>query len=143
MYIAHKSIDDDDHHGSTKLHIDMTDAVNIMVWAPSTQGEHYALWRIFPQAASPIVCEFLRTRHHEKFPDAEHPIHSQAIYFTPSMLEELYVQYGILPFTIRQHVGEAIFIPAGCAHQVSDTARRMPTLLNAIYAPRSAINAML
>jgi JmjC domain, hydroxylase len=119
MYIAHSSVEDNQHNGSTKLHIDITDAVNIMVWAPSRQQEHHALWRIFPQAASPAICEYLRARNHGDLSDSEHPIHSQSVYFTEAMLEELEAQYGVRPFTIRQHTGEAVFIPAGCAHQVS------------------------
>ena len=114
MYIAYGSVEDDYHHGSTKLHIDMTDAVNIMVWASSETG--YALWRIFPQAASSIVCNFLQT--HAGLSGPLHPIHSQRFYFTPHMLAELERQHGIRPYTIRQHSGEAIYIPAGCAHQV-------------------------
>src|SRR5215471_15649293 len=47
------------------------------------------------------------------------PIHSQSIYLTPRMLDTLATKYAIHPFTILQHPGEAVFIPAGCAHQVS------------------------
>jgi JmjC domain, hydroxylase len=117
MYIAYGSIEDDQHHGSTKLHIDMTDAVNIMVWS---SGRHeprhsYALWRIFPQAASSVISDFLRDTG---FSGSGQPIHSQTVYFTETMLKELEARHGIRPFTIRQFTGEAIFIPAGCAHQV-------------------------
>jgi len=114
MYIAYSSIEDGQHHGSTKLHIDITDAINIMVWSsPISQQSDYALWRIFPQAASAAICEY--SRNHA---GPGHPIHSQTIYFTESMLAELKALYGVQPFTIKQRVGEAIFIPAGCAHQV-------------------------
>ena len=120
MYISRRSLGNDEHHGSTKLHIDMTDTVDIMVWAPSLPGENYALWQIFPQAASPLICEFLRATHYGNLSDTEHPIHSQAVYFTPVMFEQLYAMCGIRPFTIRQQIGETIFIPAGCAHQACD-----------------------
>ena len=110
-----------EHHSSTKFHIDMTDTVNIMVWAPSPRGENYTLWKIFPQAASPVIYEFLRATHQGNLSDTEHPIHSQAVYFTPAMFEQLYTMCGLRPFTIQQHIGEAVFIPAGCAHQASDT----------------------
>jgi lysine-specific demethylase 3 len=118
MYIAYGSVEDDRHHGSTKLHLDMTDAVNIMVWASGAQGaqSNYALWRIFPQAASPLICNYLR--EHAGFVGPGHPIHSQSFYFTESMLKDLEAQHGIRPYTIRQSAGEAVFIPAGCAHQV-------------------------
>jgi lysine-specific demethylase 3 len=118
MYIAHASVEDNIHHGSTKLHIDMTDAVNIMVWASDRreQQQRYALWRIFPQAASPLICQFLRV--HTGFSGPGHPIHSQSVYFTEDMLAELEARTGVRPFTIKQYTGEAIYIPAGCAHQV-------------------------
>ena len=118
MYIAYGSVEDNIHHGSTKLHIDMTDAVNIMVWASdrTQQQQRYALWRIFPQAASHLICQFLWD--HAGFSGPGHPIHSQGVYFTEDMLSELEARTGIRPFTIKQYTGEAIYIPAGCAHQV-------------------------
>ena len=122
MYIAYSSIEDGRHHGSTKLHIDITDAVNIMVWSsPTRQQSNYALWRIFPQTASAAICEYLRK--HAGFTGPGHPIHSQTIYSTDSMLMELEAKYGVRPFTIHQRVGEAVFIPAGCAHQVCHTPK--------------------
>ena len=35
------------------------------------------------------------------------------------MLQELEVQYDVRPWVIRQYWGQIVFIPAGCAHQVS------------------------
>src|SRR5580658_8322582 len=100
MYIAYSSVEDGYYHGSTKLHLDMTDAVNIMVWTPGRQQpQHsYALWRIFPQAASSLICDFLR--NHAGFTGSGHPIHSQSVYFTETMLDELEAQFGVRPFTI-------------------------------------------
>jgi lysine-specific demethylase 3 len=123
MYIAYRSVEDDYHHGSTKLHIDMTDAINIMVWSSDCQEprDRYALWRIFPRTSSSLVCEFLRNRAVHAFDG--HPIHSQSAYFTDSMLRELEAQHGVRPFTIRQYTGDAIFIPAGCPHQVCHSFR--------------------
>jgi hypothetical protein len=105
------------HHGSTALHMDVTDAVNIMVWAASCSdgSAGYALWHIFPAAASDILRQFLRE---QGFIGAGDPIHSQSIYITPAMLQLLFEKYGIRPHVIHQHAGEAVFIPDGCAHQV-------------------------
>ena len=137
MYIAYSSIEDGQHDGSTKLHIDITDAINIMVWSsPTSQQSDYALWRIFPQAASAAIWEYSRSHA-----GPGHPIHSQTMYFTESMLVELKALYGVQPFTIKQRVGEAIYIPAGCAHQVRrdpepSTLRSLPSLC---CSDRSAI----
>jgi lysine-specific demethylase 3 len=99
MYIAYRSVEDDYHQGSTKLHIDVTDAINIMVWSSDCQEprDRYALWRIFPWTSSSLVCEFLRNRAGHAFDG--HPIHSQSAYFTDSMLRELDAQLGVRLFT--------------------------------------------
>lgn len=48
-----------------------------------------------------------------------HPIHDQTIYLCAehkrSLLKE---EYGVEAWTFEQHLGEAVFIPAGCPHQV-------------------------
>ena len=48
------------------------------------------------------------------------PVHSQLIYITPGLLWCFFKQYHILPYTIRQYPGEAVFIPAYCAHQIAN-----------------------
>lgn len=37
---------------------------------------------------------------------------------TPSLLEKLEKSHGVRPYTIKQYTGDAVLIPAGCAHQV-------------------------
>ncbi|KIM80675.1 hypothetical protein PILCRDRAFT_52980, partial [Piloderma croceum F 1598] len=62
MYNADGSMQDDQHHGSTKLHMDITDALNLMVWAAKLPdgSPGYAIWHIFPAAISDILRQFLR-----------------------------------------------------------------------------------
>jgi hypothetical protein len=36
------------------------------------------------------------------------------------MHERIYEKYGVKPTVVRQRPGEAVFIPAGWAHQVRD-----------------------
>jgi hypothetical protein len=119
MYNAYGTMQDDTHHGSTRLHMDLTDAVNIMLWAaPLPDGKPgCALWHIFPAEASSSLRTFMR--NDLSFDQPGDPIHSQSIYLTPGMLDTLATKYNVRPFTILQHSGEAVFIPAGCAHQVS------------------------
>jgi hypothetical protein len=47
----------------------------------------------------------------------EDPVRSQRFMFSESHLELLYRETGIQPWQFEQHVGEGVFIPAGCAHQ--------------------------
>jgi hypothetical protein len=118
MYIAYKTMQDNNHHGSTKLHMDITDAVNLMLWAADSGdgATGYALWHIFSASASCILHKFLiEEQGAMEYGD---PIHSQAVYLTPDMLQRLYNQHGIRPYTIYQRQGDAVYIPAYCAHQV-------------------------
>ncbi|KAK3155728.1 hypothetical protein QOZ80_2BG0206820 [Eleusine coracana subsp. coracana] len=47
-----------------------------------------------------------------------HPIHDQSFYLTAKHKRELKEEYGVEPWTFEQKLGEAVFIPAGCPHQV-------------------------
>ena len=118
MYHAEATLQDDEHHGSTCLHLDLTDAVNIELWAANfldgTPG--YAIWHIFAADALPVLRPFfIEEGIFKGFGDS---VHSQVICMTPSMLERLFDKHGIRPYAIRQYAGQAVYIPAGCAHQV-------------------------
>lgn len=79
----------------------------------------YALWHIFNGCDVPALRDFLQS----KFPTLSGDvIHNQEIYLKPSLLEELGNTRGIRPYVIHQGVGEAVFIPAGCPHQVESTS---------------------
>ena len=118
MYNANGSERPDDIYGSTKLHMDLTDAVNIMVWAANCRngGPGYALWHIFPPEAAEILRRFFQEQGFVA--DSGDLIHLQNIYVHDGMLKRLAAKYNIRPYTIRQHANQAVFIPAGCAHQV-------------------------
>ncbi|KAF9487267.1 hypothetical protein BDN71DRAFT_1404986, partial [Pleurotus eryngii] len=111
MYAAMASRQDDIHHGSTRLHMDMADAVNIM----ASNGR--ALWHIFASEDSQQLRKFMTHR----FKGLGHdPIHAQQVYLTPCDLDALKAETGVVPFTFEQLQGDVVFIPTGCAHQVSN-----------------------
>ncbi|KAI0063956.1 hypothetical protein BV25DRAFT_1800975, partial [Artomyces pyxidatus] len=120
MYNAFGTMEGENGNGSTRLHMDITDAVNIMAYAePFPDGRPgSARWDIFPQASVGKLREFLRV--HGGFKGVGDPIHSQTIYLTPTLLKTLEEQHGIRPYTIYQIPGQAVYIPAGCPHQVSN-----------------------
>ena len=99
--------------------MDMADAVNVMLYAsPRVDGsDGYAAWNLFRAEDAAAVREFLQ----EKFPiecAGIDPIHSQVHFLDTDLRAELFKAKQVQSFRIHQRPGEAVFIPAGCAHQV-------------------------
>jgi len=93
-----------------------------MLWAAKCKDGQpgYALWHIFPATAAALLRKFLIEDC--GFVGPGDPVHSQLLYPTPNLLRRLFDKYGILPYTVRQYPGDAVFIPAYCTHQVANLA---------------------
>ncbi|KAF3199972.1 hypothetical protein TWF106_001235 [Orbilia oligospora] len=104
--------------GTTNLHRDITDAINFMMYATSVDDDFDApgaIWDIFPIGATKIIREYLD----KQFPgQPTDPFHRQNCYLSPEDLEILYIEHGVQSYRILQCPGDAVMIPAGCAHQV-------------------------
>lgn len=100
--------------------MDWFDALNVMIWAlqNSNGSPGCALWHMFPTASIPAITEYIFRKGYAERGDYN-PILLQTVYLTPSDLQALRDEYNVVPWTVEQHVGEAIFIPAGVPHQVS------------------------
>ncbi|KAK6525560.1 hypothetical protein TWF281_010621 [Arthrobotrys megalospora] len=104
--------------GTTNLHRDITDAINFMMYATSVDDDidaPGAIWDIFPIGATKHIRDYLD----KQFPgQPTDPFHRQNCYLSPEDLEILYTEHGIQSYRILQRPGDAVMIPAGCAHQV-------------------------
>ncbi|XP_004308619.1 PREDICTED: lysine-specific demethylase JMJ25-like [Fragaria vesca subsp. vesca] len=167
-YIAYGVAQELGHGDSvTKLHCDMSDAVNILTHATEVTlkpkqlaaiqelkrkhreqdqkeifgnfgpkrltcnediddaGEGGALWDIFRVQDVPKLEQYIK-KHCREFRHIQcrplkqvvHPIHDQTIYLTVEHKRNLKAECGIEPWTFIQKLGDAVFIPAGCPHQV-------------------------
>ncbi|KAK1369170.1 hypothetical protein POM88_035262 [Heracleum sosnowskyi] len=84
-----------------------------------------ALWDIFRRQDSPKLEEYIRKYYKEfrhiycrPLDQVVHPIHDQTFYLTTAHKRRLKKEYGVEPWTFVQKLGDAVFIPVGCPHQV-------------------------
>jgi lysine-specific demethylase 3 len=118
MYVALATTDEEDSKGSTRLHMDMADGVNIMVHSELRPdgSPGVAAWDLFRAEDADRLRRFLKRRFGS---NGQHdPILSQQYYLDAQLRKELYDDYGIKSHRVYQRPGDAVFVPAGCAHQV-------------------------
>ena len=147
MYNAMASSQNAGSKGSTRLHMDMADALNIMTYAaPCPDGSPgCAVWDLFRAEDSDKLRTFLNKRFapgkgeglsgaapavtgngkraaagqgHDWGTAVNDPIHGQQFYLDEVLKAALFEETGVKSYRFYQRPGEAVFIPAGCAHQV-------------------------
>ncbi|CAH2069278.1 unnamed protein product [Thlaspi arvense] len=102
-----------------------------------------AIWDIFRREDVPKLIEFLKRHKHEfrhinnqPVNSVVHPIHDQTLFLNESQKKQLKEEFDIEPWTFEQHLGEAVFIPAGCPHQVRNIQSCIKVALDFV-APES------
>lgn len=113
MYMAMSNTPE--NGGTTRLHLDITHAVNLMVWVRD-KDRPGATWHVYAREHVTALRAALRARF--DVPSDIDPIHIQAYFLTPDVIADIEANHGIAPWSIEQSVGELVFIPAGCPHQV-------------------------
>ncbi|KAG2229914.1 hypothetical protein INT48_008295 [Thamnidium elegans] len=120
LFISYGS-DEGGNTGRTNLHCDMTDAVNVMYYADNNTSKAVpvasALWHIFPYESFEKVGSYIAG--HKEI-GSLHPILDHAFYLGQDDLKALEQEYNVVPFTLYQNPGDTVYIPAGCAHQVTN-----------------------
>lgn len=131
--------------GTTNLHLDAADAVNVLVYAnvpkdidemrkrkvyealddagcdQLAEGDTLpgALWHIYSPGDADKIRSLLIKRASELGVRINcDPIHDQSWYLDKALRRRLYDEYCVQGYAIAQCVGNAIYIPAGAAHQV-------------------------
>ncbi|GAB1528085.1 hypothetical protein RhiTH_011276 [Rhizoctonia solani] len=124
MYNAFTSSEGPGGQGSTRLHMDMADAVNIMMYASDCPdgSPGVAAWDIFRACDSEKIRSYLRRHFKDRASEFRDPIHSQLFYLDSHHRKKLYEEEHVYSWRIYQRPGDAVFIPAGCAHQVCNLA---------------------
>ncbi len=97
----------DAHHFSffrTRLHMDMADAINVLMHAnPQADGSPgCARWDIFRAEDADLIRNFLAEKHKKRGGFAD-PIHAQIFFLDSEARQELFEQTGVYSYRIYQY----------------------------------------
>ncbi|XP_021742533.1 lysine-specific demethylase JMJ25-like [Chenopodium quinoa] len=79
-----------------------------------------AIWDVFRREDVPKLTLYLRS-HWEEFGKSDtvtSPLYSEAVYLNDHHKQKLIEEFGVEPWSFEQHLGQAVFVPAGCPFQV-------------------------
>ncbi|KAF5189861.1 lysine-specific demethylase JMJ25 [Thalictrum thalictroides] len=125
-YALHNSMEENNlFNGKGSHNMDpetMNDNVHINTSKAAIGG---AVWDIFRRQDVPKLIEYLQ-RHSNEFCHIKgrpvnsviHPIHDQHFFLNGRHKKQLKEEFDVEPWTFEQYLGECVFIPAGCPHQV-------------------------
>ena len=148
--------------GHTNLHCDVSDAVNVMAdvgfddeaeyneFGAGGDGllhdpelgdlsnQHGAIWDIWRwEDTEPILNLLHQVARERDIEITNNPIHDQLFYLDDVLRNRLRDQYGVKGWRFIQRRGDAIFIPAGCPHQVRNLSSCVKVALDFV-SPENA-----
>ncbi len=94
-----------------------------------------AIWDIYRWEDTDAILRLLHTVARER--DVEitsNPIHDQLFYLDGALRRRLADQFGVRGWRIVQRQGDAVFIPAGCPHQVRNLSSCVKVALDFVSA---------
>jgi len=89
---------------STRLHMDVADAINIMLYASARTDSQpgCAVWDLFKAEDADTIRQFLKDKFGGKVAFTD-PIHSQVFYLDSELRKELEEKYGVVSFRVYQY----------------------------------------
>ncbi|KAJ1724921.1 hypothetical protein LPJ53_000845 [Coemansia erecta] len=148
MYCAYGSSDAQGGYGTTNLHCDMADAVNLMCYAAGNRPDQpAAVWDLFPAECMPALREYMKAEMPPPPPPPpsssapatrpEDPVHDQGTYVTAEHRAAFCARNpGTRIFRVYQNPGDAVFVPAGFAHQVCNYANAVKVAVDFVSPER-------
>ena len=101
-----------------------------------------AVWDLYLPVDLPKLREFLRGVATEQNLQVDDPIHDQCFFVDNRYRERLKQEYGISGIRVYQNPGDAVFIPAGCAHQVCNYTSCIKTAVDFV-SPEGVERSMM
>lgn len=89
---------------STRLHMDVADAVNVMLYASDREGGEpgCAVWDLFRAEDADKIRQYLKSKF-DKSHSFTDPIHSQLFYLDSAKRKELAEKHGVVSWRVYQY----------------------------------------
>ncbi|KZV37145.1 hypothetical protein F511_15065 [Dorcoceras hygrometricum] len=114
-----------DGHEADRSYLDKATAVNYAEHRAGENNSHKsqvgALWDVFHRKDVPLLVEYIRIHWQELGildVNVSQSLYDGVIYLNMHHRRQLKEEFGVEPWSFEHHIGEAIFIPAGCPFQV-------------------------
>ncbi|KAF8220445.1 hypothetical protein L208DRAFT_1209627, partial [Tricholoma matsutake] len=146
LYISQADLS---HNGTTFVHMDKSCAINVMLYSQPKGQLSGAHWNIWPSACIPSLSKALDPLSYEDSKMA-HPIITEVHYISPEVNKRAFLNSRIAGWYTTQLPGEAVIIPPGCPHQVSNISNSLkiaidfvsPSHISELEMLRSAFRTM-